>query len=80
MLPSRYKPINFNSVFNAHACSSPFSDKDGVPDIEDNCKFIDNADQLDSDNDKIGNQLLLNEPYFLGKREYDTSRSNDLPK
>ena len=35
------------------------SDKDGVPDIEDNCKFIDNADQLDSDNDKIGTTYFL---------------------
>ncbi len=32
----------------------PDSDNDGVPDSEDNCPFIQNPDQLDSDGDGIG--------------------------
>lgn len=30
------------------------TDKDGIPDDKDNCKTVDNVDQKDSDNDKIG--------------------------
>ena len=34
-----------------------YRDKDGVPDIEDNCKYIDNSDQLDTDGDAAGMML-----------------------
>jgi hypothetical protein len=31
------------------------SDSDGIPDDQDNCVYVDNANQLDIDNDGIGN-------------------------
>ena len=31
-----------------------FRDLDGIPDIIDNCKYVDNADQLDTDLDNMG--------------------------
>ena len=37
-------------------CNGIHRDKDGVPDIADNCAYIDNAEQLDTDQDGLGDE------------------------
>ena len=59
--------------------TSPDSDRDGVVNVRDNCPFLSNADQLDSDLDGVGD-VCDAEPEAALESLIETVKSSGLPK